>query len=354
MRHALIDEAALAGWLARLVETGRVMAPVRRGRVSFDFEWIDDPRDVALEYIRTVLPPKKAIMPAREPLLEFSRRGGLGAREQSASPVIDERPYVLFGVHPCDLAAIGMLDWSMGRRDARPDPHYLARRSAATIVGIECMPDRYCFCTSVGTCNTRAGADLFLTPVDGRYVAEVLTRRGERLLRKAPKLLRSTAGEAAKAAAWGHEKAERTTLRLAAQAPELADLIDSRWESDIFDQTAERCYSCGTCTNVCPTCFCFDVFDELDITLAAGTRARRYDSCQFEDFAVVAGPHNFRGERADRVRHRWFRKFVYLLREYGQAFCVGCGRCSHACTAKISLVDVINAVVAEARGSVTG
>jgi sulfhydrogenase subunit beta (sulfur reductase) len=63
----------------------------------------------------------------------------------------------------------------------------------------------------------------------------------------------------------------------------------------------------------------------------------------------VAGGHNFRGERTDRVRHRWFRKFVYLLREHGMPFCIGCGRCSSACTANISLVDVLNAVIAEAR-----
>jgi formate hydrogenlyase subunit 6/NADH:ubiquinone oxidoreductase subunit I len=52
------------------------------------------------------------------------------------------------------------------------------------------------------------------------------------------------------------------------------------------------------------------------------------------------------------VRHRWFRKFVHLNREHGQPFCVGCGRCSQQCTAGISLVDVINSVIAEAKEKV--
>jgi ferredoxin len=89
--------------------------------------------------------------------------------------------------------------------------------------------------------------------------------------------------------------------------------------------------------------------DQVDLLLQAGQRGRTYDSCQFQDFAVVAGGHNFRRERADRVRHRWFRKFVYLLREHGEPFCIGCGRCSKSCTAGISLVDVLNSVLGEAR-----
>jgi sulfhydrogenase subunit beta (sulfur reductase) len=86
----------------------------------------------------------------------------------------------------------------------------------------------------------------------------------------------------------------------------------------------------------------------VELSLAAGRRWRQYDSCQHLEFALVAGPHNFRPKRSDRVRHRWFRKLVWLNREYGFPFCVGCGRCTQQCTAKISWVDVINTVVAEA------
>ena len=343
-QQAVIDESGVRELLGRALQRTRVMAPVRRGRTAFDFQWVEDPAEVALTYSRTVLPPKKAFLPPREDLLEFRR-----SPEPTSRPLIEDDLFVLFGVHPCDLTAIGQLDWAMGRRHEVADPHYLARRRAATIAAVDCLPDEYCFCTSVGSCETREGADLFFTPVDGGYLVDVLTPKGEALIEGASGLREPTRAELAVAESFPDEKARRVTARIDAECNELPDLLDSGYDSEVWERTAERCYSCGTCTDVCPTCFCFDVNDEVNLPLVTGTRLREYDSCQFLDFALVAGPHNFRPERVDRVRHRWFRKFVYLLREHGMPFCVGCGRCSQACTAGISLTDVINAVVAEAR-----
>ncbi len=322
-RAAVLSETGLREVLARACQKTRLMAPVRRGKTSFDFEWIDDPDAVQMDYVRTVLPPKKAFLPVREMLLEFAR----GA-QQAAAPLLDDAPFVLFGVHPCDLTAINQLDWAMGKRHGVADPHYVARRSAALIVGIDCMPDEYCFCTSVDSSDAREGADLFLTPIDAGYLVEVLTDRGEQPLAESGDGRDATPEEEAAPRAHGAEKKRRVTTRIESELEALPDLLERRYGAEVFEETAARCYSCGTCTNVCPTCFCFDVGDEVDLLLASGTRERRYDSCQFLDFAVVAGGHNFRGERVDRVRHRWFRKFVYLLREHGTPFCVGCGRCS--------------------------
>jgi sulfhydrogenase subunit beta (sulfur reductase) len=346
MRTAVISGTGLRELLGRVVERFRLMAPVRCGKTSFDFQWIDDPSQVVFEYVRTVMPPKKAIWPVLDTMLEFD------LKKQQASPVLDETPFVLFGIHACDLKGINQLDWAMGQRHGVPDPHYLARRKAATIVGMESMPDEYCFCTSVGSCETREGADLFLTPVESSYFVEVLSVKGEALAKQAPELREATGDEVAAAKAFIEKKKRSTTLKINGEMGELPDLLEPRYETEVFESTAQRCYGCGTCTNVCPTCFCFDVDDQVDLLLQSGTRGRSYDSCQFQDFAIVAGGHNFRGERTDRVRHRWFRKFVYLLREHGTPFCIGCGRCSKSCTAGISLVDVLNSVLDEARKEV--
>ena len=339
---AFLTKSGLSDWLVRLARQTRLMAPTKRGRQSFAFAWVDDPREVAIDYVRTILPPKQAFLPAREKLLDFRLRP-----VQESTPAIEDEPFVLFGIHPCDLAAIGQLDWAMTSRHSVPDPHYIARRKAGAIIGVECQPDEYCFCTSVGTSGTREGADLFLTPANGGYLTEVLTPRGEELLQAAPSVREASPEERAVGQGWAAEKQKRCTCRLVGEMAEWPDRLEARYESEVWDRTASRCYSCGTCTSVCPTCFCFDVWDEVNIGLTAGTRQRRYDSCQLQDFALVAGPQNFRGERTDRVRHRWLRKFVYLMREYGKPFCVGCGRCTTACTADISLTDVLNAVLAE-------
>lgn len=342
---AVLEAGGLTPWLGAIAAQTRLMAPVKRGRVSFAFSWIEDAAAARLDHLRTILPPKQAFLPPREDLVTLQKSS------LQASPVQETDPFVLFGVHPCDLTAINLLTWSMLERHQVEDPAFRARRQAATIVAVDCLPDKYCFCTSVGSDRTREGADAFMTPVEGGWVVEALTDKGAALLKSA-RVRAATEAELAAAAAWPEEKARRQLLRLEAEPAELPALFERHYDSPVWERTAERCYSCGTCTNVCPTCFCFDVVENPDLHLTTATRRRLYDSCQFLDFALVAGGHNFRGQRPDRVRHRWFRKFVYLNQEKQTPFCVGCGRCSQQCTAGISLVDVINSVVLEAKEGV--
>jgi Fe-S oxidoreductase len=93
---------------------------------------------------------------------------------------------------------------------------------------------------------------------------------------------------------------------------------------------------------VCPTCTCFDVQDEVELNLRDGVRCRLWDSCQLGMFATVAGGHNFRAQRAGRVRHRFLRKGKYQREAYGLPGCVGCGRCAAACLVHITPVDTFN------------
>ena len=56
-----------------------------------------------------------------------------------------------------------------------------------------------------------------------------------------------------------------------------------------------------------------------------------------ENFATVAGDHNFRSKRESRFRHRLYRKGKYVPQKIGgQIACVGCGRCITACVANIA------------------
>ena len=178
-QKAVLDSGSLQDWLKTISSSAQLMAPVRRGRTSFAFTQMDDPADVRLDYVRTVLSPKQAFLPSREPLLSV-QRGSM-----ASAPQLMDAPFVLFGVHPCDLMAINQLDWSMLKRHGIEDPYYRSRRNAATIVALDCLPDKYCFCTSVGSSDTREGADVFLTPLKSGYAVESLTKKGEALLKSA-------------------------------------------------------------------------------------------------------------------------------------------------------------------------
>jgi sulfhydrogenase subunit beta (sulfur reductase) len=97
---------------------------------------------------------------------------------------------------------------------------------------------------------------------------------------------------------------------------------------------------------VCPSCFCFDVQDDSNWTLQSGQRTRQWDACMLSEFALVAGGHNFRKQRAERYRHRFYRKASFLPKRCGFLACVGCGRCVTACTTHIANpVDLYNALL---------
>ena len=245
-------------------------------------------------------------------------------------------------MHPCDLEALDALDAAYSYPPA--EIRWAADRKRAIIIGVDCMPDEYCFCASMGTSGSRKTCDLFLTPIDDDYLIEAHTLTGERLLDatlKSP----ARARHMEEAERRHSEKVARTTASLASPIAAFADILERGGLTPVWQEVASRCYSCGSCNTTCPTCFCFSMDDEFDLTLAAGVRKRSWDSCQLQEFALVAGGHNFRGERWQRVRHRWHRKFLYLYRRLGRPYFTGCGRCSRACTADINIVDVSNQLI---------
>ena len=122
------------------------------------------------------------------------------------------------------------------------------------------------------------------------------------------------------------------------------DLLDDAYEHPVWEERATLCFSCGSCNLVCPTCYCFDVREEIKWDLSSGERLRVWDGCMLTDFATVAGKHNFRKSPSARFRHRYYRKGKYVPDKIGgEIACVGCGRCITACVAKIaSPVEIFN------------
>jgi ferredoxin len=116
------------------------------------------------------------------------------------------------------------------------------------------------------------------------------------------------------------------------------------YEHSLWEELGERCFACGSCTNVCPTCYCFNVVDEVNMALTEGERRRHWDSCQLDEFARVAGGENFREARTERQRHRFMRKGKYIYEKFDELGCVGCGRCIRTCVAEISIVEGFNTI----------
>jgi formate hydrogenlyase subunit 6/NADH:ubiquinone oxidoreductase subunit I len=62
----------------------------------------------------------------------------------------------------------------------------------------------------------------------------------------------------------------------------------------------------------------------------------------FSDYSRMAGGHDPRPSKKERVRNRYMHKLSYFNERYGMTLCVGCGRCVCACPASMDITDFIN------------
>jgi len=334
MFFRVMDKERLPDLVVGLSAGYEVVGPTSKGE-AYVFSVIDDPADLALEYDTTILPPKKYFVPPAEELMRFRSADG-----QVISDDLDMQPRVLFGVHPCDINALMLMDnVFLGEFE---DPYYKARRESTLLVGVSCQPDPRCFCNAWGTDEVHWGFDIFLTDLGDRYFVSVRSVEGAELLDRCVETSHIAPQDTADFQRKTREFKESFSAKL--ETSQIPLLLDAKFDDPVWDELGERCLSCGACSMVCPTCYCFDVKDTLTADGSEGSRIRVWDSCQFSEFAEVAHGHNFRASRASRVKYRYYHKQWGYLSKFERVLCVGCGRCERACKADINPRVVIEAL----------
>ena len=314
-------------FIEHLKMQGTVFAPQKKGDASFSFNKIEDPNTVVLDYNRTLNSIKKYFLPPQEQLLSYSK---LNNSYKKSS--IEEKKKIFLGVHSYDMQAVLKLDYNFTQ--GNPEENYLTRRKESSFIGVSFIPDDYHFSQSVGMpIHDTEGFDVYLEKNTSGYTLKTITENGEDLIKEFDGLI--TDMELPSNHVQFKNKIKYNYNRL-------PEVFEHSWNAEVWEEVAKKCVGCGTCNLVCPTCYCFDVEDDMDLTLQNGTRDRRWDGCMLNSFAAVAGGENFRKSLADRQRHRIFRKFKYITYITGEPWCVGCGRCTAYCTAGISIVDIVN------------
>lgn len=310
-----------------------VGAQKKRGRLVLDS--LQDAADLMLEFPPAVHSPKKFLFPNWDQLFRFKLDENILLQPETATP-----PRIIFGMHPCDLHAVKILDDCLF--EGETDSSYRAKREATLLIGVDCTPDEYCFCTSLGTDRIAQGFDLFLHRRDNSYLVQTGSERGRQLLETHAAEIYHGAEESPLPL-----QVKQCSSQVQFPAESLPSLLEEAYEDDIWQKLGEHCLGCGSCTLLCPSCYCFNVQDKLEVNLQEGQRIRTWDSCQFDQFAQVSGGDNFRSSQADRQRHRFYRKYKYLWEKHQKTACVGCGRCSRECLADIEPVAVLNRLFAE-------
>ena len=186
-------------------------------------------------------------------------------------------------------------------------------------------PCSTCFCTTAG-CGPyhEEGLDLLLSDQGDHYLAKVLTDKGQVLADKAGWTTNADGGplEDGKAAAEAKITAAIETDRLRS-----LDTL-ALHGADFWEDISFSCINCGTCTFVCPTCWCFDIQDE--VYGKKGVRMRNWDSCMFPIFTVHTTGHNPRGTKLQRLRQRFMHKLKYFVDKYDKG--IMCVAAADACS----------------------
>jgi ferredoxin len=335
MKVIKIDQAAWTKGLDALREDFRLFGPVKE-REYHNFKELAVGESPDLTMGNTRLSPKSLVFPQTEIMMDYSmdpadeNRGVCGEADR------DYSPRAVLGIRPCDAKAMVLVHMNFDNGDYQ-DPYWLNLYNASTFVGLACdTPCSTCFCTSAG-CGPyhEEGLDLLLSDRGDHYLARILTDKGQALADKAGW---SAEGDGkvldeSKAAAEAEIGTAIETDRLAA-----LDTL-ALHGADFWEDISFACINCGTCTFVCPTCWCFDIQDE--VYGKKGVRMRNWDSCMFPIFTVHTTGHNPRDTKLARLRQRFMHKLKYFVDKYDKGImCVGCGRCVQQCPVNIDIRKV--------------
>ena len=327
MEKYQLNNKQLPSFIDHLKKQGTVFAPHKKGEASFSFAKVVDPDSVILEYNRTLNSVKKYFLPPREQLLSFSKTDN-SFRKGS----FKNEKKIFLGVHSYDMKAVLKLDYNF--LQGNPEENYLQRRKDSSFIGVSFIPDEFHFSQSVGIpLHDTEGFDIYLEQNSDGYTVKIITEKGEKLIDGFDRVSK------AKDISSNHVQFQN---KLKYNYNRLPEVFEQSWNAAVCEEVSKKCVGCGTCNLVCPTCYCFDVEDNLDLSLQTGTRDRSWDGCMLNGFAAVAGGKNFRESLAERQRHRVHRKFKYISDITGEPWCVGCGRCTAYCTAGISIVEIVN------------
>lgn len=280
---------------------------------------------------------KQFLFPSQHTLFTATKEGKWQLKENKAPAP----RYALVGVRACELAAIHIQDRVFLRSEFY-DPIYRARREGLFILAVNCVsPNDTCFCTSMKTGpRVGPGFDLCLTELDDQFLVEVGSELGRSLLAARTFDLPSAFVQNSANQAIAHA-AERITRRL--DTSDLPELLTENLEAERWTEVGKRCLSCANCTQVCPTCFCWDAADRTDLLGQNTHRERLWDSCFNPQYSYQAGG-NTRPNIRSRYRQWLTHKFGTWKGQFDTLGCVGCGRCITWCPAGIDVTEEIAAI----------
>ncbi len=333
MKTLRLDRKESQVAFGKIAEDYTIVAPKRcagRGRYSgtdlIAYEKVESLCEIDFAS-KTHLSAKSVLFPVREAMFSFER--------DTCEEVQANVPATIVFLRACDIHALAVLD-ALFLEQVRPDCYYARRREKLICFLLECPePFDECFCVSMGTNRTQDYA-VFIRPKAQGYDVQVLDDRFEHY--------------------FPHGTEVSVEPRFAREDPipvSIPGQIDTSLFADrLWEEYSQRCIACGRCNTSCPTCTCFTVQDIPDKEdPGRTTRQRVWSSCQVKDFSLLAGNHDFRALKGERMRYKVLHKIYDFAKRFGFPMCVGCGRCEEVCPEYISMRRCIEKIAMICQGT---
>lgn len=242
---------------------------------------------------------------------------------------IDDKKLLIF-LRACDINAMKRLDEIYLKNGIDEDYYYKKLREKVKFVLVGCRESfRNCFCVSMDSNKT------------DNYSMGIKIDDNEVFLEIKDKDLSIFNGEECE---FEIDFVKENLFNI--EVPQI-NKINSKEISkhEMWQEYNSRCIACGRCNFVCPTCSCFtmqDVFYKENEKV--GERRRIWAGCQVDGFTSMAGGHEFRKTKGERMRFKTMHKIYDFNKRFGYNMCVGCGRCDDACPQYISFSKCIEKV----------
>lgn len=272
-------------------------------------------------------PVKEVITPITQTLYYFTE-------DEFRESSIGHNKKILIFARPCDINAQRRQDMIYLHNGNFEDTFYKRIRERVKFICIECV-DGFdtCFCVSMNS-NKTDDYSLAVRFNDSSLLFDVKDKEFSKFF--------SNKTEEEFELKFIEENEAKVTI------PEINDkeILIKLKNHPMWDEYNKRCLGCGSCTIACSTCSCYTTRDIVYDSLGKiGERRRVQASCHIDGFDEMAGGHNFRTTKADKMRYKVLHKIHDYKAQFGdEHMCVGCGRCTDRCPEHISITATINKV----------
>lgn len=303
-------------------QLNQIFFGIRHEYDCFGTQKIDDKLifDALDEHAKIVIPTPKTIIPFKKILWP---------NKQNINGEKSTRKIALIGLTNCDANALEILLKKFSHTDLLP------LRENILVISTQCLSDDHCFCTSWGL-DTIEKFDLHIQKEATGYSIFAGSPNGEKILKTNHIAKRINQPKLKKITLEGKELIDQKELPLA--------VSDKARLMDYWTIVANNCFGCGSCSTVCPLCFCVRQ-NFHNTTTGACKPCLDWDSCFAKDFSEIQNHHDFRPTNLDRLYDWYHHKFVRSPKENKTFLCTGCGRCIEACPAFLNQYRIIQSLI---------